>query len=70
MYSPLLSTAQDLRAVRTRQVIRRALPGLLKSKPLDQITNLINRAFQVLESGTARDAAIALFTDVDQHRAL
>jgi AcrR family transcriptional regulator len=35
---PHLSTAQDARAVRTREALRRALLELLETKPLDQIT--------------------------------
>jgi AcrR family transcriptional regulator len=38
IYQPHLSTASDARAVRTREALRRALLGLLKRKPLDQIT--------------------------------
>jgi AcrR family transcriptional regulator len=37
-YRPHLSTAQDARAVRTRNAFRDALLSLLKSTPLDQIT--------------------------------
>ena len=37
-HRPHLSTAQDPRAVHSRQVLRRALLDLLECKPLDQIT--------------------------------
>jgi len=37
-HRPHLSTAQDPRAVHTRQVLRRALLDLLEQKPLEQIT--------------------------------
>jgi len=38
IHKPHLSTAQDARAVRTREALRRALLRLLEVKPLDQIT--------------------------------
>ena len=38
IHRPHSLTAQDPRAVRTRQALRRALLDLLKHKPLDQIT--------------------------------
>jgi AcrR family transcriptional regulator len=38
LHKPHLSTAQDARAVRTREALRRALLRLLGTKPLDQIT--------------------------------
>jgi len=38
IHKPHLSTAQDARAVRTRDALRRALLELLEVKPLDQIT--------------------------------
>jgi AcrR family transcriptional regulator len=38
LHKPHLSTAQDARAVRTREALRHALLRLLGTKPLDQIT--------------------------------
>lgn len=38
IYQPHLSTANDARAVRTREALRQALLGLLEVKPLEQIT--------------------------------
>lgn len=38
IHRPHLSTAQDARAVKTREALRRALLELLELKPLDQIT--------------------------------
>lgn len=38
IYRPHLSTANDARAVRTREALRRALLELLEVKPLEQIT--------------------------------
>lgn len=38
IHQPHLSTAQDARAVKTREALRRALLELLEVKPLDQIT--------------------------------
>jgi AcrR family transcriptional regulator len=38
IYQPHLSTANDARAIRTREALRRALLDLLEVKPLEQIT--------------------------------